>query len=140
MDGACSDVFKKNKDPSIIHMGSFPNGQLPKVYSTGDIFLSVRQGCSCSNVIGEAQAAGLCVISPSWGGDAEMLVDKKSGMVVDGGHWDYNQKYISNITDAIETIIPNITEYKQNARKNAVDNLSIDTMIKKYLSAMKLGK
>lgn len=139
MDAVCSEIFKKNKDSSIIHMGSFPNSQLPKVYSMGDIFLSVRMGCSCSNVVSESQACGLATICPSWGGDKEML-SGMDGKVVEGGHWDYNKQYISNIVDAIETIAPSLNEYKQNARKNAIDNLSLDAMVKKYLVAMKLGK
>jgi len=134
MDGGCQQVFNKHKsDSNIKHMGNFVNNQLTQVYNMGDIFLDVRQGSSCNNVVSEAQACGLPVITPSWGGSCEMIVDKKTGIIVDGGQWDYDQKYIFKLSDAVEEIMPDIGNFKSRSRVHAIKNLSITTMVDKYI-------
>jgi glycosyltransferase involved in cell wall biosynthesis len=139
MDAACSAVYNKYAgDMNIKHGGNFVNTNLTAAYNMGDIFLDVRQGSSSNNVVPEAQACGLPVITPSWGGDCEMIVDGKSGIVVDGGKWDYDARYISNLTDAVEKVNANLPEFKKSARQNAIDNLSTETMVQKYLKAMGL--
>ena len=139
MDGPCKSVFSRHKsDPNIKHIGSFPNKKMNQAYNMGDIFLSVRQGCSCNQTTSEAQMSGLAVITSSWGGDKEMILDGKSGIIVDGGQWDYDSQYISNLADGVEQIIPNLSIYKRQAREHAVKNLGVDTMIDKYVKAMGL--
>jgi len=139
MDGGCQRVLKRSiADPNIKHLGNFPNGQLTRAYSMGDIFLDVRQGSSCNNVVPEAQACGIPVITPSWGGSCEMVLDGKTGVIAEGGKWDYDQKYIQNLSNAVEKIIPDLNGYKLRARKHAVQSLNLDIMIKKYMKAMGL--
>jgi glycosyltransferase involved in cell wall biosynthesis len=138
MDGACHRVLNKHMpDQNIKHVGNFLNNQLTNVYNMGDIFLDVRQGASCNNVVAEAQACGLPVVTPSWGGSCEMVKDTETGIVVDGGKWDYDQNYISGLASAVEKIIPSLSEFKTKARIHAVKNLSIETMIDKYLKAFR---
>lgn len=138
MDGGCSKVYHANKDSGIIYYPHIKNTLLPRKYSEFDIYLNVRQGCSSNNVVGEAQSCGLPVVCPSWGGDAENIVDGETGAIVDGGRWDYNQSYIRGLSDAVEKIIPDLDGFKLRARKHAVKNLGLDIMINKYLKAMGL--
>jgi glycosyltransferase involved in cell wall biosynthesis len=138
MDGGCAKVFKANKDQNTIHSSHIKNTKLAPKYCEADIYLNVRMGCSSNNVVSEAQACGLSCITPSWGGDCEMVVDGKTGVVVDGGKWDYNQKYINNLADAVEKIIPDLNGFKLRALKHARKNLNTDIMIDKYLKAMGL--
>lgn len=139
MDGPCKKIFAaSSRDPNIKHLGSIPNGKINNAYNMGDIFLNVRMGCSCNQTTSEAQMAGLPVVTPAWGGDCEMIVDGKTGVIVDGGKWDYDQNYYHNIADGVQKIIVDIDNYKKQSREHAVKNLSIDKMVSEYLKAMKL--
>jgi len=98
--------------------------------------LVITENTSCNNVVPEAQACGIPVITPSWGGSCEMVLDGKTGVIAEGGKWDYDQKYIQNLSNAVEKIIPDLNGYKLRARKHAVQSLNLDIMIKKYMKAM----
>jgi len=139
MDGACKKLFIQHKaDSNIKHLGSFPNKKLNQAYNMGDIFLSVRQGCSSNQTTSEAQMSGVPILTSSWGGDKEMILNEKSGIIVSGGKWDYDNTYIQNLADGVEQIIPDLAGYKKRAREHAVKNLGVDTMIGKYIKAMGL--
>lgn len=137
MDAGCVGEYKKHSsDPNIKHCGSFNNTKLNQAYNMGDIFLDVRQGCSSNNTISEAQSAGLPVVCSAWGGDCEMIVDGKTGVVCDGGKWDYDDSYIKNLASGVGQIIDDLDGFKARSRKHAVNNLSMDTMVRKYMKAM----
>lgn len=136
MDGGCQKVLKEHgADVNVKHIGNFLNNNLTNAYNSGDIFLDVRQGSSCNNVVPEAQACGLPVITPSWGGSCEMVINGKTGMVVEGGQWDYDENYIDGLAGAVDQIIPDLAGFKLRARHHAVKRLSIEIMIDKYLKA-----
>ena len=136
MDAECAKVFAQHKaDPMIKHLGSAPNNKLSPVFGLGDIYLGPRQGSSCDNVIAEAQACGLPVVIPTWGGNKDMVVDGSTGVVVESGKWDYDEAYINSMADGVEKILEDLDGFKARARKHAIDNLNIDTMVKKYLKA-----
>lgn len=139
MDSGCAGVYKKySTDKNIIKLGSFSNTQLTKAYNMGDIFLDARQGASSNNVVAEAQACGIPVVTPAWGGSQEMVLDGKTGSVVESGQWDYDQKYIDNLAAGVQKIIPDLEQYKFRSRQHAINNLSVEKMVQKYLAAMKL--
>jgi len=137
MDGECKNVYKQYaNDSNIIYKPKVPNSSLPALYSSGDIYIGPRQGSSSDNVIAEAQACGLPVIIPSWGGNSDMVIDKETGIIVPSGHWDYDEQYQNGIADAVEEILKDIGGYKKRARDHAVENLTIDKMVDKYLKIL----
>jgi glycosyltransferase involved in cell wall biosynthesis len=137
MDAECRAVFSKyQNDANVVHKRKVPNSSLPAFYGTGDIYIGPRQGSSSDNVIAEAQACGLPVVVPSWGGNVDMVVDKSTGIVVPSGHWDYDTKYFNAIADGVEVIEKDLVEYKKRARKHAVQNLTIEGMVDKYLKIL----
>lgn len=136
MDGGCRRVLDQHMDSGIKHIPKMPNGKIAKALNMGDIYLDVRQGSSCNNTVAEAQACGIPVITSSWGGDCEMIVDGQTGVVVPSGHWDYDQKYVEGLSNAVEKIIPDLGGYKKRARQHAAKNLNLDVMVTKYLKAM----
>lgn len=139
MDKACQEVFAKYKqDPNIQYLGKFKNTQLSDVYAQGDIFLGVRQGSSSDNVIAEAQACGVPVVVPIWGGNIDMVVHEQTGCIVPSGHWDYNEEYINNLAHAVGLISNDLEQYKKNAREHAMAELGIDKMVDKYLKALNM--
>lgn len=129
-----SDFIIPDRD-DLVYVDNVSNNQLNSILNKADIFISPRQGASCSNVISEAQLSGLPVVVPSWGGDCEM-VGKDSGIVVNTGRWTYDAEYVKNIGDAVISIFNNLSTYKYNARKNGIDKLSLKQMANEYSTLM----
>jgi glycosyltransferase involved in cell wall biosynthesis len=136
MDAECKAEYKQAAEEGIRYLGPFSNDKLPDVYRLGDVFLGVRQGSSSDNVISEAQASGVPVVVPSWGGNVDMVKHEGSGMIVQTGHWAYDEDYARSIASAAHTISTDLRGFKQRAREHAVRSLSVATMIDKYLQAM----
>ena len=139
MDGGCKRALDAHgTDLNIKLLGSIPNSSLANAYAKGDILLDVRQGASCNNIVPEAQSCGLPVLTAKWGGGGEMIVNGSTGVIVDGGEWDYNQNYINNLADGVELIMGDLSGFKKRSRAHAVAELGIDKMVNKYLKAMGL--
>lgn len=138
LDGHCSKVLSKyGNDPDVVYLGQAKNTKLSPMYGRGDIFLAPRMGSSSDNVISEAQACGLPVVIPSWGGNVDMVKHNKTGVVVESGHWDYGIDYIDKLTDGVEQVIKiGIDKMGNNARLYATQELSIEKMVDKYLEAL----
>ena len=137
MDSSCSQVYNRNKaDPNIKYLGPFSNDKLVQAYAHGDVYLGPRMGSSSDNVIAEAQACGLPVLIPSWSGNCELVADKQSGIIVQSGHWDYGIEYNKNLANGVEEIMKDLGGFKKRARKYAVESLSLELMISKYLKAL----
>jgi len=139
MDAGCKKVFdKERQDSNITYMGNINNHKLPSVYAASSVFLDVRQGASCNNVVAEAQACGIPVVTPSWGGSCEMIIDGKTGVIVDGGQWDYNGEYIHQLANGVTEILSDVPGFKRNSREHALSELTIEKMVDRYISAMKM--
>ncbi|MFA5023418.1 MAG: glycosyltransferase family 4 protein [Patescibacteria group bacterium] len=140
MDSQCQHIYNKYKlDKNIIYHGSIPNSKISKYFENADIGLYPRMGSSCDNSVIESISSGIPVIIPLWGGNSELISDRKQGIIVDsGGHWNYGSAYIKKLADGIESVIPNLAEFKQQARGYAVKELTLDKMINRYLKAMGL--
>ena len=137
MDGACQIELVKGKDDGIVYLGQFKNNKTVQSYNVGDIFLGARQGSSSDNVISEAQACGLPCIIPSWSGNTDLIKDRETGIIVQTGHWTYDQQYIQGITEAIIEIAKDLPGFKLRARKHAIEELSVGKMMDKYLEVMR---
>lgn len=141
MDAECTKVFQSFKvkmDPNVIYLGGCPNTKAPPMFNYGNIYLGPRMGSSSDNVIVEALASGLPVVCPKWGGNSEMIEHGLTGAIVDGGHWNYDEKYVKNLADGVELVMSDLKSYQTRARQHAVKHLNIDLMIDKYLKAMGL--
>jgi hypothetical protein len=65
-----------------------------------------------------------------------MAVDGSSGIVVPTGHWDYSKEYHEKLADGVEKIWPDLANFQKRARQHAVDNLTVQKMVNKYLGAL----
>jgi len=139
MDNECANVLENNKkDKNIVYIGRFSNTNLAKIYSMGDIFLGVRQGSSSDNVIAESQSCGVPVVIPSWGGNSDMVLQEKTGQIINSNEWDYGKEYIYGIVEAILKIKKDLHKYKKLSREHAKKNLNIERMVDKYLGALNI--
>lgn len=140
MDGHCAKVLAPHKsDKNIRYLGQAKNTKLAALYAHGDIYLGPRQGSSSDNVIAEAQACGLPVVIPSWGGNSDMVLDGKTGIVVPTGHWDYGPEYAKKLADGVQQIMKgDINAMGDQARAHALKELSVEKMVDRYLGALKI--
>jgi len=140
MDGHCAKVLAPHKnDKNIRYLGQAKNTKLATLYAHGDIYLGPRQGSSSDNVIAEAQACGLPVVIPSWGGNVDMVKDGETGVVVPTGHWDYSPEYAKNLANGVERVIEaGVDAMGKKARQHALRELSVEKMVDRYLGALKL--
>ena len=139
MDAECSGVYNKHNKKDVFYVGPIPNNKMPSFLSLGSIYVAPRMGSSSDNCVVEALSMSLACVLPLWGGNSELINDGKEGIIVNsGGHWNYGPGYIHKLADAVETIIPDLDNYKVRARKHACANLNLDTMVDKYLLAMGL--
>lgn len=137
MDGHCAKVLATYKnDRNVRYLGQAKNTKLSPLFANGDIYLGPRQGSSSDNVVAEAQSCGLPVVIPSWGGNVDMVEDGSTGIVVPTGHWDYTTEYHEALANGVEKILPDIRGFQKRARKHAVNNLTVEKMVSKYLGAL----
>lgn len=138
MDLECKQIYEAGaSDSDIVYCGQISNTALPSRYGELDIFLAPRMGSSCDNVVVEAQACGIPVVVPSWGGNIELVKDRQTGIIVQTGHWTYDQQYVEGMAEAVVEISKDLPGYKQRARQHAVQELSLTKMVDRYLEAMK---
>lgn len=137
MDAACMNIYNKYKsDSNIKYLGAFPNTNITQIFGQGDIYLGPREGSSSDNVIAEAQACGLPCVIPKFGGNKDMVIDKQTGIVVESNEWDYGPAYNKRLADGIEDIMKDLDGFRERARKHAVENLSLDKMVNKYINIL----
>lgn len=137
MTGPCQKIYKPYaNNKNIKYLGSIPNSKLPAAFVGGAIGIYNRQGSSNDNCVVESLSAGLPCVLPSFGGNAELITSGQEGIVVDSDNWDYGVDYSIRMADAVEKIIPDLAGFKLRTRNHAVKNLSVETMIDKYIKAM----
>jgi glycosyltransferase involved in cell wall biosynthesis len=72
----------QNLCPSVKFLGTVPPNQIAELYKACDIFLFMSHSEGQPNVVKEAMASGLPVISYNVGGVSELIIDGVSGSVV----------------------------------------------------------
>jgi glycosyltransferase involved in cell wall biosynthesis len=73
---------------SVTFVGSVPHEQTPKYYRTGDVFALSSDFDNSPNVILEAMASGLPIVTTDVGGVREFVADRTGGAVVRRGDAD----------------------------------------------------
>ena len=118
----------------VTYVGSVQNEKLPQWFNQADILVHPRAGDWSPNVVAEALACGLPVVCPQWGGAAEMI--GKGGVAVEAEPWDYSKTFIDSMVAGVQRVIDDLDEYKSKAREQAVNNLRVDVMAKKYMECL----
>ncbi len=86
----------------------------------------------------EALACGVPVVCGSWGGTAE-LVGESAGVVVPTGQWTYGEGYVEQLSQGVETVLGDLSTFKQQARKHAERALDLKVVAGAYSRFMNLA-
>jgi len=118
----------------VTYLGPLKNEELPYWFNQADILVHPRAGDWSPNVVAEALACGLPVVCPKWGGASEMIGE--GGVAVEVEPWDYSQTFIDKMVEGVQRVIDDLDEYKSKAREQAVNNLGVDIMARKYMECL----
>lgn len=118
----------ENKILKIKQLGYINSNQIIDLFQKSDILLYPSKIDNLPNTLIEAQACGLPAITYNSGGCVEIIKDKKTGFVVN------SLEEMKNTLNIILNNPQSLTKLSKNARKNAIQNFSIKTMTKKYIS------
>lgn len=113
---------KTKKYNGIIYTGRLLQEELSDVYSGSDLFVFPSITDTFGMAVIEAQACGLPVLVSDIGGPKEIVIDKKTGYVLQN---DSKKNWVDKINDIINLIEKNPGEYqkmKTESRKMAVEN------------------
>ncbi len=107
---------------NIHFFGGVKHQYLAWFYHKSDFFIlpSVQEGLAM--VIGEAMAAGLCVIASDTTGASELLEHKVSGLIFDTGSVDDLLSHIKWCLDNSESVAKIRSNAANHAQKNSWDN------------------
>lgn len=133
----------EERDLSSVHFhGKINHTDLPKYYAACDFMLHLCLFDACPNVVAEALASGLPVISPLESGAAELVGECGAGWLVkENLKFDYYELHsirglpetpVDKYVDVCEMIYSSLQEEKNKARNRASDFLSIDKVAVKY--------
>lgn len=141
IDAECADVLHRAQSdptlgPHITYQEAVPPEQLPIYYQQMNLLVHPVCGDVCPNVVVEAQACGVPVVAPRYGGTSELV--GKAGVIFDCQPWVYDDNFINAMTAATRQALSN-TQYLSNlARINALAQFDLQIMTDRYLQALGL--
>ena len=134
-----------NLNDNVIFLGSV--SETAKFYRVCDLTLncSIKEGLALTSY--ESLSMGVPIISADVGGQKE-LIDDKVGVIVpclqnetDINNYDYSYEEINNYVEALDKIINNLQEYKDNSRSRILNKFTLDKMAdnmnKEFINAIK---
>jgi glycosyltransferase involved in cell wall biosynthesis len=127
-------------DPRIgsrtMHQPYVPPDRLPHYYGQMSVLIHPVSGDWCPNVVVEALASGVPVVTPQFGGTSELVGE--GGRVFEADPWVYDDRFVASMTEATRTVLANRDELARLARRRAEEALGIDRMVDAYLAELGL--
>jgi len=141
LDGEAADVMARYRHdhqvgPRITYQPHVPPDQLPDLYRQMSVLIHPVSGDACPNVVVEALACGVPVVTPRFGGTAELV--GAGGRIFDAEPWIYDERFIEAMTEATAETLERQEELARLARRQAEDALDSQQMITHYLEALSL--
>lgn len=127
------DVWiKKNPDLSemVTKTGTVDHNALSSVLGQLDIAIHMTYGDACPNAVLENLASGNPVVCVEWGGASELVQD--AGIAIDHPRYGYGIELSMKVSTALVKISKDMKKYASKARKLAVEEYSLKTMVDKY--------
>ena len=128
------DAKRFNITKDIVFLGNI--SETAEIYKISDLTLncSIKEGLALTSY--ESLAMGVPVVSSDVGGQKE-LINEKVGKIVpciqketDVANFSYSSEEIYNYVEALEEVLDNLNNYKENCRKRIIDGFTIDHMVK----------
>jgi glycosyltransferase involved in cell wall biosynthesis len=123
-----------NLEGKVAFLGKIPNYKLARYYGLSDVFIapSIEGKRGDSEGLGivflEAIASGTAVIGTNVGGIQEIIINKKTGLIVEQKNEDQLAKSAIKLLKSEELR----TELAENARKHAKNNFSWKIIAEKF--------
>ncbi len=132
-DGPSRKLFEEKKLPNVKFLGYKSGNELQNLYSSSDIFVFPSRSETYGNVILEAMASGLPVVSVLEGGVKENLIEGYNGIACEPGSG-------QSFADGIEKFVKNESlrrQMSQNARNHA-DRMDWNTVFDQLFNEFEL--
>lgn len=110
--------------PNLQIMGPVTREKMAAVMRSCDLFLNLSLNDPCPNVVIEALSSGLPVLYINSGGTPELVGNAGIALTID------------TFRDAFETVIDDLSHYKQLARQRALSTFDINIIGRQYLSVI----
>ena len=126
-------LCKKNEvlGSSLEVVGPVSAAELSKLLPEASLSLHLTSADSCPNSVLESLACGVPVVCQAYGGQSELVGD--AGVVVDSGkEYDYSDKVVQLVVDAVRLVLADLRTYKRRARERAVVEFSTESMAARY--------
>ena len=141
LDGEAADVMIHYREdpqvgPRITYQRYVPPDQLPDFYRQMSLLIHPVSGDACPNVVVEALACGVPVVTPRFGGAAELV--GACGGIFDAESWIYDEQFIEAMTKATVETLEHQEELSHLARQRAEEALGSEQMVNHYLQALGL--
>jgi glycosyltransferase involved in cell wall biosynthesis len=135
--GKFEKIAEQNKLDERLRYKGFLNRDNVYDVLLGSVYLSLDINPACPNTVAEALACGAPVVAFDTGALPE-LVDEFCGKVVPYGSnpWDLEYPDVHNLMKSITEIFEKYDTYSKAASKKSIENYTLDTMFKKYNTAL----
>lgn len=136
-DGPYFDALKdKMKDfERVFFTGKIPRKELPEIYSSSDVFVFPSTTDTFGMVVMEAQSCGLPSVVSSVGGPKEILIDGKTGYIVQNGNVNEWVEKIEALIELKENQPLQFSEIKKRARLNVLDKYNWDSCLESIVDS-----
>jgi len=142
LDTDCKEVIYQYQmhpivGPRINYLSHVPQSKLPSIYQKMSLLIHPICGDVCPNVVVEALACGLPVVTPRIGGTAELV--ENAGKIFDCNPWVYDEHFIDAMTDATANAIAEVDRFSLLARQQAEKHFNSSHMVDQYLESLGLS-
>lgn len=121
----------------VVVRGKIPREEMPSVFQSADMFMNLEVNPPCPNSVLEALATGLPVAAFDTGAARE-LVGEHAGVLVPYGSdpWKLEPPDSQGMVKGVRELAGRLEDASAAARTRAVEQFSIDRMLKEYTEAL----